>query len=165
MRLYHGGYCRIINIDLDKCRDYKDFGRGFYLTPDFGRAVNMANRSVILNQCGSAEVTPFIFNKSSCPTHINIKEFKRCNWEWAGFVMNNRDKTMKPPYAHEHDIVIGPVADSSVDAEIAAYRQEFDGEYLHPENLETLAQRLKYHGGYTQYCFCTLRSIEYLLQD
>lgn len=97
MRLYHGSYCRITDIDLSKCRAFKDFGRGFYLTPDFGRAVTMANRSVVLNHSGSPEVNPYIFNKSSCPPDLKIKEFKSNNWEWAKFVMMNRDKHLTPP--------------------------------------------------------------------
>lgn len=32
MRLYHGSNMMIENIDLSKCKPYKDFGRGFYLT-------------------------------------------------------------------------------------------------------------------------------------
>lgn len=165
MRLYHGTYCRIYDIDLSKSRDYKDFGRGFYLTPDFSRAVNMANRSVVLNQSGAPEVNAYIFNKSSCHPDIKIKEFKSNNWEWAKFVMMNRDKSNKPPYVHEFDIVIGPVADSSVDSEISAYREEFGKDYLLSKNLKILAMRLKYHDSYVQYCFCSARAIENLIHD
>lgn len=165
MRLYHGSFCRIIDIDLDKCKDYKDFGRGFYLTPDFSRAVTMANRSVTLNHTGSPEVNPFIFNKSTCPNDVSIKEFKSVNWEWAQFVMMNRNKSIRPPYFHGYDIVIGPVADSSVDSEIMAYRQEFGNDYLKTENLKILANRLNYHTKYIQYCFCTSKAIAYLIRD
>lgn len=165
MRLYHGSYCRISDIDLTKSRDHKDFGKGFYLTPDFSRAVTMANRSVILNQSGSPEVNPYIFNKSSCPLDINIKEFKSNDWEWARFVMMNRDKSIKPPYTHEFDIVIGPVADSSVDPVIATYMQEYGKDCLLPKNLKILATRLKYHGNYTQYCFCTEKALKTLIHD
>lgn len=165
MRLYHGSYCRIANVDLSKSRDYKDFGKGFYLTPDFGRAVTMANRSVVLNQAGSPEVNPFIFNRSTCPPDLKIKEFKTNNWEWAKFVMMNRNKSFIPPYSHEYDIVIGPVADSSVDSEIGKYRKEFGDDYILPKNLRILASRLKYYSRYIQYCFCTAKAIENLIHD
>lgn len=165
MRLYHGSYCNITDIDLDKCRCYKDFGKGFYLTPDFARAVTMANRSVVLNQSGHPEVNLYIFNKSACSTDLKIKEFKSNNWEWAEFVMMNRDKSMIPPYEHGYDIVIGPVADSSIDPEIDAYRQEFGNDFLKPKNLKILAMRLKYHNNYTQYCFCSKKAIETLIHD
>lgn len=32
MKLYHGSNQEISTIDLSKCRPYKDFGKGFYLT-------------------------------------------------------------------------------------------------------------------------------------
>lgn len=165
MRLYHGTNCRITEIDLNRSRDYKDFGKGFYLTPDFNRAVIMANRSVVLNHSGSPEVNLFIFNKSACTDDIKIKEFKTNNWEWAKFVMMNRDKSLNPPYEHGFDIVIGPVADSSVDPEIKTYREEYGVDYLMPENLKILASRLKYHSRYIQYCFCSVKAIENLIHD
>lgn len=164
MRLYHGSYCRITNIDLSKSRSYKDFGKGFYMTPDFNRAVTMANRSVILNHKGTPEVNPYIFIKADCPPDIKIKEFKTNNWEWAAFVMKNRDKSCCPPYDHGYDIVIGPVADSGVDPEIKKYLLEFGDNSLLPENLKILAVRLRYHGNYIQYCFCTKKAIETLIQ-
>lgn len=166
MRLYHGSYCKIDYIDLTFSRKYKDFGTGFYLTPDFGRAVKMAQRSVILNNGGEAEVNPFIFNKSTCPEGLKIKLFKECNWEWAEFVMKSRDKLQDPPYSHGYDIVIGPVADSSVDPVIETYRHEFGDDYLNRANLSILANRLKYSGEkYIQYCFCTEKALNQLLKD
>ncbi|GHT47405.1 hypothetical protein FACS189440_07800 [Bacteroidia bacterium] len=32
MKVYHGSYMAIYNIDLSKCEPQKDFGRGFYVT-------------------------------------------------------------------------------------------------------------------------------------
>ena len=34
MKLYHGTDAFFENPDLSMCRPFKDFGRGFYLTPD-----------------------------------------------------------------------------------------------------------------------------------
>lgn len=44
MRLYHGSNIEISNIDLNKCRPYKDFGKGFYLTEIRDQAEKMASR-------------------------------------------------------------------------------------------------------------------------
>ena len=166
MRLFHGSNCKINKIDLSFSRQYKDFGTGFYLTPDFGRAVNMASRSVVLNNEGEAEVNPYIFNKSTCPNNLKIKIFKESNWEWAEFVMRNRNKSQKPPYNHGYDIVIGPVADSAVDPVIETYKKEFGNRYLEQENLKILATRLKYSGEkYIQYCFCTEEACNQLIKD
>lgn len=166
MRLYHGSYCKIADVDFNHSKKYKDFGPGFYLTPDFNRAVTMAFRSVELHGGGSPEVNLFIFNKSACRAEVKILEFKTNDWEWARFVMMNRDKSLDPPYDHGFDIVIGPVADSSVDPEIERYRHEFGETYLDPMNLKVLAGRLKYSGEkYIQYCFCTPRAIKFLIKD
>lgn len=46
MRLYHGSNMSFQEIDLGRCRPNKDFGKGFYLTPDYAGAVKMAHRTV-----------------------------------------------------------------------------------------------------------------------
>ena len=42
MILYHGSNTAIDGIDLNRCRPYKDFGRGFYLTDIREQAQRMA---------------------------------------------------------------------------------------------------------------------------
>ena len=44
MILFHGSNIEINRIDLAKCRPYKDFGRGFYLTELQDQAMRMAKR-------------------------------------------------------------------------------------------------------------------------
>jgi len=46
MILYHGSNTEIVKIELDKCRPFKDFGRGFYTTPLKEQAWAMAKRTV-----------------------------------------------------------------------------------------------------------------------
>ena len=73
MILYHGSNQLITKIDLSKSKDFKDFGRGFYLTKDYARAVAMAQRTTAIIGEGSPEVSPFIFNPSRCPIDVRIK--------------------------------------------------------------------------------------------
>ena len=35
MRLLHGSYTEILTPDLSKCKGKNDFGKGFYLTPNW----------------------------------------------------------------------------------------------------------------------------------
>ena len=56
MILYHGSNPLITRIDLSKSKDFKDFGRGFYLTKDYTRAVAMAQRTTAIIGEGSPEV-------------------------------------------------------------------------------------------------------------
>lgn len=40
MILYHGSNIKVAEIELAKCRPYKDFGQGFYLTDIREQAAN-----------------------------------------------------------------------------------------------------------------------------
>ena len=44
MILYHGTNQYIVTIDLTKGLRYKDFGMGFYVTPDKATAIRMAEK-------------------------------------------------------------------------------------------------------------------------
>ena len=46
MILYHGSNLKINEIDLSKCKPYKDFGQGFYCTTIKKQAEFMAERVV-----------------------------------------------------------------------------------------------------------------------
>ena len=48
MILYHGTNADIEAIDLTKGMRHKDFGKGFYLTPDKNTAIRMAQNGVVL---------------------------------------------------------------------------------------------------------------------
>jgi len=164
MRLYHGSNLRINRIDLSKSKAHKDFGKGFYLTQDYNRAVKMANRTFAIEATGTPEVKPFLFNLDSSKRTVKVKIFSTTSAEWALFVMNNRDKSNV--FKHDYDIVIGPVADSRVDAIIQQYREEFKEKYTDKENLRKLAHLLKYPGKeYIQFCFCTPKAINLLILD
>lgn len=166
MILYHGSNKLITKIDLSKSKNFKDFGKGFYLTRDYSRAVAMAQRTTAIIGHGSPEVTPFIFNMSQCPEDVKIKKFESRTPEWALFVLKNRERNYSHAYRHDYDIVIGPVADSRVDAILTEYKRNLGKDFNKPNNLAKLAMRLKYPGSeYIQYCFCTEKGIKQLIFD
>ena len=90
MILYHDSNQLITRIDLSKSKDFKDFGRGFYLTKNYTRAVAMAQRTTAIIGEGCPEVSPFIFNPSRCPIDVRIKKFDGRTAEWALFVLRKR---------------------------------------------------------------------------
>lgn len=166
MILYHGSNKLITKIDLSKSKNFKDFGRGFYLTRDYSRAVTMAQRTTAIMGEGSPEVSPFIFNPSGCPDDVRIKRFEGRSAEWALFVLENREHKFSHIFSHDYDIVIGPVADSRVDAILTDYKRLLGKEYTNKEYLTKLAKQLKYPGAeYIQYCFCTEKGIKQLIFD
>jgi len=48
MKLYHGSNTAIERIDFARCKPYKDFGQGFYLTEIEEQAVQMARRTAAI---------------------------------------------------------------------------------------------------------------------
>lgn len=163
MRLLHGSYLEITKPNLDKCKSNNDFGKGFYLTPNWKRAWQMGRRSCALHQ-GQITVNAFLFYPKEClKKGLLIKEFEGFTVEWAKFILNNRTS---PQYQHGYDIVIGPVADAVVDQEITLYKAQYGGHYLEDENLREFISRISQFGyNYIQYCFCTQRAIDELIKD
>lgn len=113
MILYHGSNTAIDGIDLNRCRPYKDFGRGFYLTDIREQAQRMAARTARMFS-GNPTLTMFEFDlEEAQSSELKVKVFKEPDWEWARFVMSNRDINTTQP-CHDYDIVIGPVADDTI---------------------------------------------------
>ena len=59
MKLYHGTNIVFDKIDLQKSKPNKDFGQGFYLSPDYNQALNMANIKTEQLQEGEPTVMEF----------------------------------------------------------------------------------------------------------
>ena len=152
MKLYHGSNTKIEKIDLSKCRPYKDFGQGFYLTEIKEQAEKMASRTAHIYE-GEPVVTEFEFDESAL-TKLSVKQFDGPNEEWALFVLANRSKENQQP-THSYDIVIGPVADD----DIAQLFRNFNDGYI---NLTMLVEGLKYKKVSSQYFFHTEDAIKYL---
>lgn len=152
MRLYHGSNIIIEQIDLSKCRPYKDFGQGFYLTAIKKQAEQMARRTSAIYG-GEPIVTEFEFDESAL-SFLSVKMFKDPSEEWALFVMANRSRKNVQP-THDFDIVIGPVADDT----IATLFRNFDDGII---DLPMLVQGLKYKKVSSQYLFHSAEAIKYL---
>lgn len=156
MRLYHGSNIDIDKIDLTKSKPNKDFGPGFYLSSEYGQALEMAQQKVNLFETGNPIVNIFEFDES-CLTNgkIKIKEFSDYNEEWAAFIISNRDKS-ETKKRHDYDIVIGPIANDRVGIQVRLFLNEYI-------DIKTLLTRLKFLKGITmQYYFGTEAAISYL---
>lgn len=81
MKLYHGSNIVIDQIDLSKCKPYKDFGQGFYLTEIKEQAEQMARRtSAIYGR--EPIVTEFEFDETALDT-LSVKIFEEPSEDWA----------------------------------------------------------------------------------
>lgn len=152
MRLYHGSNTKIEQIDLAKCKPYKDFGQGFYLTEIKEQAEQMARRTATIYG-GDPIMTEFEFDESALDD-LSVKRFENPSEEWALFVMANRSRENPHPI-HSFDIVVGPVADDT----IATLFRNFDDGII---DLQMLVNGLRYKKISSQYFFHTESAIHYL---
>lgn len=154
MILYHGSNMAIDRIDLGKCRPYKDFGKGFYLTDIRHQAERMAARTVKTFR-GVPTLTAFEFDLEKAATAgLKIKTFNSPDEEWARFVMSNRDINIPQP-CHDYDIVIGPVADDTIARLLRMFTENFISE-------EQLVKELTFSQVTSQYFFHTEAAINML---
>jgi hypothetical protein len=84
---------------------------------------------------------------------FNVKIFNEVSVEWAEFILKNRKARGKK--MHDHDIVIGPVADDGVVYQLNLYMQ-------HIITMESLVKELTYKKLNRQFFFGTERAIKYL---
>ena len=153
MKLYHGTNADIESIDLSRGLRYKDFGKGFYATPDRTTAVRMAQKRARLFG-GTATLITYELDEP-LPQDLNIKRFPEiASVEWFLFVDANRDRKHTTP-VHNYDIVIGPIANDGVVLQLTNYRE---GIYS-PEQAALLLQD-KYLD--QQYYFGTEKALSFL---
>ena len=100
MTLYHGTNSDIESIDLAKGIRYKDFGQGFYLTPNRQTAVRMAQKKAKLFGGTPEPITPPGFGHSML--------FKRFDGQWMMSVHHHskdvRGRTVRIPHFFEVDL-------------------------------------------------------------
>ena len=154
MKLYHGSNQDIVTIDLAKGLRYKDFGMGFYLTPDKSTAIRMAQKKARLFG-GTATLITYELDETVLVSDLNIKTFpeKACV-EWLLFVDANRDRKNVAPI-HDYDIVIGPIANDGVVLQLTNYRE---GIYSPEEVAKLLQDRYLDQ----QYYFGTEKALKFL---
>jgi len=161
MLLYHGSNIEIKKINLEKCRPFKDFGRGFYLTTIEEQAALMARRTSKIFS-GIPFVTTYEFDGSILrDANLSIKIFDEPSVEWAMFVLNNRNRNFSDitdkscNQDNKYDIVVGAVAND----DIALLFRTFSNGYI---GLDALVKGMKYKQLNDQYSFHTKKAISYL---
>lgn len=161
MKLYHGSNIEINEIDFSKCRPYKDFGQGFYLTTIQEQAQKMAKR-VSRIYGGTPYVTVFEFNETALYSpDLNCRIFENPSKEWAIFVINNRNRNFSPIIDSEcnldckYDLVIGPIAND----DLALLFRQFTNGLI---GVDTLVREMKFKKLTDQYSFHTKKALRYL---
>ena len=154
MTLYHGTNADFERISLTIGLRYKDFGLGFYATPDRQTAIRMAQKRARLFG-GVPTLITFELDEAALMSDLKVKVFpeKACV-EWLLFVDANRDRKNTEPI-HDYDIVIGPIANDGVVLQLTNYRE---GIYSPEEAARLLQDRYLDQ----QYYFGTERAVRFL---
>ncbi|MDR3236337.1 MAG: DUF3990 domain-containing protein [Prevotellaceae bacterium] len=153
MKVYHGSYLKIEDIDLSKCEPRKDFGQGFYVTKFREQAEIWAKRKGRDNHTEEV-VTEFNFFESVfADKNFKTLRFEKYNNAWLDFVVLNRNYNTPLP-AHDYDLIEGPVADDKITTRIDAYIR---GEL----SRENFLAELTYEPSH-QICFSTVKSLSML---
>lgn len=155
MILYHGTNTDIDKISLTIGQKHKDFGQGFYLSPDKDTATRMALKKSRLFG-GIATIITYNFDENI----LNDPSFKilifpeKATTEWIKFISINRD-TKNQVNSHGLDIIKGPIADDGVVLQLTNFRDQI----LTPEEA---AKRLQDKYLDQQMCFCTEKALKTL---
>ena len=97
MILYHGSNEDILSIDLQKGLRFKDFGKGFYLTPDKTTAIRMAQKKARLFG-GTPTLITYDLSEDALNSGLKVKIFpEKASVEWFLFVDANRDRNRQQP--------------------------------------------------------------------
>lgn len=157
MKLYHGSNIVVDHPEIAKCKPFKDFGQGFYLSDTIEQAMEMAQR--VVERVGAGQtpvVSTFEFDESVMTDGtLKVKRFETYNEEWAEYVLRNRDRKMPQPF-HDYDIVYGPIADDGVVRQMRRFE-------MGAITLKELMQELQYPLKITfQYFFGSEKALEKL---
>lgn len=170
--LYHGSYTCISDIDLHRCRNGLDFGKGFYLTSSFEQAQNYVRLSVakakrigIISDDFSVDdgqISVFHFHYDP---NLLIHYFPEANEEWLHFVAANRSNE----YFHEllrkfqtTDIIVGKIADDQTARTLQLYISEYFGNPGTKEADDAAIKQLLPNRLQDQLCFRTEDSVSSL---
>ena len=161
IKVYHGSYMEIQVPDLNKCKDGKDFGKGFYTTTDKQQAIKFSK--LIANRYN----IPFgVLNEYLLSDINNLKyyAFESTDLNWLNCIVGNRRK----PYRHlaekwaDYDILAGKVANDDTSTVINAYLLGIYGEVGSENAGNTAISNLEPENLKNQLCFRTEESLKKL---
>jgi len=152
MKVFHGSYTVVSEIDLTKGRSNLDFGRGFYVTNIRSQAEYWATRTGRYYKTDGIVSEFEFYERAFTDTMYKVLRFADYNEEWLDFVVLNRDPITEEQ-RHDYDIVEGPVANDDVANRIDDY---LAGIVSKADFLKELSHHRPTH----QICFCTVRSLQ-----
>ncbi len=148
-KVYHGSVEEVRNPEIRKPNRSLDYGSGFYTTTSFDQAKRLVERRMKDKGVAVGYVNVYELDDEAI-SRLETLIFKRAGEEWVNFVMKNRTER---DFAHNYDIVYGPVADDSVYTQFTL----FEGGII---SMGTLIQELKTYKLVDQYLFHTEKALQ-----
>ena len=170
MILYHGSYCPVENPDLSKCAQFKDFGRGFYLTSSKEQAKNFSkissSRAKESGVISANERFGFIsFYRLKNISELKTFYFDFADSDWLHCVVAHRKTNAFPELKEKmqpFDVISGKIANDDTNTTIVAYMSNLYGQMGSAKADDfcislLLPERLK-----DQFCFRTKFAVDKL---
>lgn len=148
MKIYHGSLEVVEHPMILQPDRLLDYGKGFYATTSERQAWEWVERRMRERQADSGYVNVYEFDEKKLE-ELKTLVFSEPTEEWAEFVMANRTKR---EFAHDYDIVYGPVANDRVYLQFGLYESGAIG-------VETLIRELKTYKLVDQYLFHTEKAL------
>jgi hypothetical protein len=105
LTLYHGSPIRFEHIDISRAKEYRDFGKGFYLAEQKIDAISMSIKNSDLGYVYTYELDEADLLK------YKVLKFNGFSKEWFDFIVGCR--TIKD-YNRNYDVIIGQMATGDI---------------------------------------------------
>ena len=148
MKVYHGSLVVVEYPKILTPSRTLDYGKGFYTTTSAKQAEDWVARRMMETHATCGYINVYDFDEKYLD-NFNSLLFPEPTEEWAEFVMENRTNK---DFAHDYDIVYGPVANDRVYLQFGLYEAGAIG-------IETLIRELKTYKLVDQYLFHTEKSL------
>ncbi|MCR5729740.1 MAG: DUF3990 domain-containing protein [Ruminococcus sp.] len=154
MLVYHGTILEIKEPKIITTEIGRDFGFAFYTTDIKEQAERWAlRRAMIQSRKSKANVSAVVnIYEWERDANTDILEFDGASMEWLDMVVSCRSNLS---FRHDHDIVIGKIADDNVGETVAYVIQGI-------MRKEDAIERLKFEKINNQIAFCSERSLKQL---
>ncbi len=170
MLLYHGSYCEVKVPDLAKCANYKDFGKGFYLTSSkkqagefTGTSMKKARAQEIID--GTQDYGVISVFRYHAVQGVADYIFRYADADWLHCVVGHRKADTFPDIVEEmkkYDVIGGKIANDATNVTILTYLVGAYGTVGSDEADRLCIGRLIPERLKDQFCFRTARGLQCL---
>lgn len=159
--VYHGSYMEVKTPDLGKCKNGKDFGKGFYITTDKQQAIKFSK--LIADRFNA----PYgVLNEYLLSDINNLKyyAFENTDLNWLNCIVGNRRKQYEylAKEWKSYDILSGKIANDDTSTVINAYLLGIYGEIGSQNAGNTAISNLEPENLKNQLCFKTISALKRL---